>query len=175
MEITTADRKRAFADGDKRIMTREEREANEDFDLRRTSMDRAAETGEEMALHMVDLGEFKLSRALEFIGEKDGLKYTAPDGFYPVFAAVDADGQVRHAGVVFDGVNENGERLNTVRVYDPQQTLELVNAREIALTRTDEHELKFPRRDVDEQKQEQKRTIDPDGDRKHKHRMAIGA
>ena len=124
-----------------------------------------------MALHMVDLGEFKQSRALEFTGEKDGLRYSAAEGRYPVFAAVDTDGQIRQSGIVFDGVNERGERLNTVRFYDPEQTLALVNARKIELTRTDEHDLRFPRRD-----DEQKQTIEPD-ERKHEHkrRMAIGA
>ena len=52
--------------------------------------------------------------------------------------------------------------------YNPQQTLERVKTKELALTRIDDKELKFPRRDADE-KPERKR--DPE----QKRGLAINA
>lgn len=126
-----------------------------------------------MAFRTEDLGAFHLSRNLEFTGDADGLKYTVPEGDHPMFVSLDAEGQVRYAGVVLEGVNEEaGQKLNCVNFYSPSEVLAMVNAREISLARDEDKSL-LRSVDENEKKQELEQKREPD-EQEHKHERGLG-
>jgi hypothetical protein len=98
-----------------------------------------------MAIQMSELGEYRQETPHVFVGNVDGLTYTAPPGNYPVIGGIEND-RVQTAGIVMNGVNADGGRLNSVHFYTPAEALKMVKSQQIQLKRDDDGKTLFPQR-----------------------------
>jgi hypothetical protein len=98
-----------------------------------------------MSIQMAEIGEYKQESPHVFVGKLDGLRYTAPPGNYPVIGGIE-NGQVQTAGIVLNGVNADGGRLNAVHFYTPGEALKMVKDQQITLKRDDAGKTLFSQR-----------------------------